>query len=356
MNKMQKSTTLLAACLWLFGFTAQADSDARANASKIFRDVPSEFLQYDSVNAKMDLAHPLPGYKKPVTTPAEPKVKADEVDDEFSDPDVEEDDEFSGQKRRPSYRRGRTAEERNKIRESARKRAREEIKREKADQEEAFRETFAKHHGLTMPEGSKVDYDERSGKLTVRSSKEDIQEVEKALAEYKKLEQWFEEQLEESRRIDGSCYTNLNGVYLVNVSDALIESYVGEEKNTSRRESRKKKKKKNARRSQKKSDNLDTLIPALDKKRALILVFDKSVSQRKVAEFKEAIGISECLCVYEHELSEDLKDLNAQGSVVLISCYGEVVKTYSSLSGIKEYCESITFWHKQGFRRQYERR
>lgn len=345
MNMKHKLLNILAASSFLLCITTgAAESDARANMSKVLRDVPYEFMLYDAVNSKMLYKDSLPGIKEERRGGGDAEEDLDDspVRGKYIDPKTG----------KPISLRNSSPEAINRARDAMRKREAENAKNSKKKAAELMKADFAERLGLTMPEGSKADYDERSGKLTIRSSKEDVETVEKLLADYKKMETWFSRQLDETKPISGTCYTNLNAVFLVTVSDALLDAYSKDEKKSPRK---KKKNKKKATRNEDKSQKVETVIAELDKKRALIFVFEKNVNHRKVEEFKEALGIKDSICVYETEIPDDFKDLQTEGAVVLISCYGEVVDTFTSLNGIKNRSKDIAFWHKQGYRRVYRK-
>lgn len=341
MNRKHTLLNILAACSFLFCMTVgAAESDARANMSKVFRDVPYEFMLYDAVNSKMLYKDSLPGFNTEIRG-------SNASDDGFGVSRL-----IDPKTGKPVSFRTSSPEAINRARDAARKHEAENARNSKKKEAEQMKKDFAERLGLTMPEGSKVDYDERSGKLTIRSSREDVETVEKLLEDYRKMEKWFSTHLQETKPISGSCYNNLNAVFLVTVSDVLLNAYSKDEKKSPRK---KKIKKKNASRNEDKSQKAEDVIAELDKKRALIFVFEKNVNHRRVEAFKEALGIKESICAYETDIPDDFKDLQAEGAVVLISCYGEVVDTFTSLNGIKNRVKDITFWHKQGYCRKYSR-
>ncbi len=197
-----------------------------------------------------------------------------------------------------------------------------------------FHKLLRERLGVDMPDGSSADY--KGGKFRVRSTKTDIEKIEKSLEIFRKLEGRFNTALSKGNKISGNFYNNLNGIALIFVDEHMLKVYQAQKKE--------RKKNKKSRRRQNEAAEAPETLEELDEHRLVVLVFENGVKSKEIKKFKNTLKVSESICIYENNLDSLFMDMKGDAPIVLVDCYGFEVKTCRTISELLAMKKEFCFW------------
>lgn len=352
-------TTVFFVCFVLAACVMAAEQREPINGTKIWKDIPWEFLYYDATNNKVlfDLTPQSRNMKQYLEEMSGNTEKAPWDTDSSFTPSEKSDSEESGfdmEAMRDKIMKelfgnkavnfdSLPAEDRKKCRAVLRKRYRElskkqekeHKKQELTEADDTFKAILRKNLGLDLPEGSTIEYDERKKRLRARSTKQDIKRISVAIENFNELWVWLKTSLVTTYPISGTCYTNHRCIFLVFVDPLMLNDYAPQSRSGSRG-------RKTATPRGKRKEVMDA-IRFLDDKKAIIFVFDEGVSQTRVEEFKAALGINRSICVYQNKLSDNFSKFKGKSPVVQVGAHGQLIRECASLAEMADFSNTISY-------------